>query len=184
MKRLLLHLLLLLAPLGLRGQENVILYRQGEPPLPIYVASSAPEPIHQLADELASYLTRLSGAPFKRVSERPDHGILLILEDSERQWLPAPPEPASPAERERYRLVSQKGSVILAGRSPLALTHAAFHLLRQFGYRQFFPGETWEIVPRHKELQISIDETTAPYYYVRDITCATSSWRSAAPPAN
>ena len=36
----------------------------------------------------------------------------------------------------------------LIGASDLAASHARWDLLHRLGYRQFFPGETWEVVPQ------------------------------------
>jgi hypothetical protein len=47
--------------------------------------------------------------------------------------------------------------------------HAAWDLLHRLGYRQFFPGETWEVIPEARELAIDLDLKESPSFHARRI---------------
>ena len=47
--------------------------------------------------------------------------------------------------------------------------HAVWDLLYRLGYRQFFPGETWEVIPNVSHLKIAVDDRQSPSFYARRI---------------
>jgi hypothetical protein len=60
-------------------------------------------------------------------------------------------------EREMYLQRSHERGVWLIGTTELAVEHAVWDLRFRLGYRQYFPGPTWEIVPRTRDLSITVD---------------------------
>ena len=71
--------------------------------------------------------------------------------------------------REDYVLKSHSKGVYLVGTTELAVEHATWDFLHRLGYRQFFPGEHWEIVPQTRELTIAVDASEHPDFYARMI---------------
>lgn len=54
--------------------------------------------------------------------------------------------------------------------------HAVWDLLCRLGHRQFFPGETWEVVPRLDTVSIEVDVVEKPDYLSRMIWANYGSW--------
>src|SRR5207249_5010348 len=115
-------------------------------------------------------LSKISGTSFKvEQSDGATEGILL----GSPQNFPDLPfkltfEPG-PFHREEYILRSADKELYLLGATDLAASHAAYDLLHRLGYRQFFPTETWEIIPSIPNLKISIDTAQAPAFHARRI---------------
>ena len=57
----------------------------------------------------------------------------------------------------------------LLGASDLAVTHAVWDLLYRLGYRQFFPGRVWEVIPVQQRLSIKVDASESPAFCSRRI---------------
>lgn len=145
---------------------SVDLAREGDALLPVYISSDASLARQALAKELAHYLSEISGGQFEVVNERPERGIFFA--SPEEAGLPPAGDPASPSARERYRLVTRDGSLYLAGMNDLAFQDAVFDLLHRLGYRQFFPGKVWEVIPREPTLSLALDEVCQPAFAFRN----------------
>ena len=57
----------------------------------------------------------------------------------------------------------------VVGASEQAVEHAVWDVLHRLGYRQYFPGPTWEVIPSNKELSLSVDQHEHPSYFARRI---------------
>jgi hypothetical protein len=133
--------------------QAVELSRDGRALLPI----RAEAPQRALAAELATHLERLSGATFE-IQDGPGAGIVLKREAA-----------ADAFSREVYRLKSTADGLTIAGASDLALSHGVWDLLYRLGYRQFFPGATWEVLPPKGDLKVDVDVRQAPSFHARRI---------------
>src|SRR5690606_7739416 len=114
-----------------------------------------------LAQTLADYLQKISGAAFAvdanaKVLSANTGGIAIgtvaDFPDLAPQF-----DVTDPTKTEDYLLRSHADGVLLVGASDLAVRHAVWDLLYRLGYRQFFPGETWEVIPSEKNLRISVN---------------------------
>ena len=76
---------------------------------------------------------------------------------------------ADPTKREDYFLRTHGRGAWLVGATELAVEHAVWDFLHTLGYRQFFPGKAWEIVPTRRDLTTSMDRFEHPSYYSRRI---------------
>ena len=135
---------------------SVQIAENGRARLPVVIASEESRPA---ATELRAMLQRVTGAEFTIETSTEPRGLFLALEES------AP----SMTEREDYTMRSEKERLVIRGRSPQALEHAVWDLLHRCGVRQFFPGKTWEIVPRVPSLAVEVDAKESPDYHSRRI---------------
>jgi len=160
------HLLLAFALLTV---DPVDLARDGKAALAIVVGVHASPAVRASADELAKYLGRISGGTFKIAADDTDLGII-VGQPSDFSRAPLKVEfGTGPFEREDYILRSRPRALYLLGASDLAVSHAVWDLLDRLGYRQFFPGETWEIIPSSPSLKIAVDERCSPSFRARRI---------------
>ena len=129
------------------------------------------------AATLAGYLSRITGARFKTATGDGRRGIAVGLPgdfpalQSAGRWAKV-----KPTEREDYALRTHAGGVHLLGATELAVEHAVWDFLYRLGYRQFFPGERWEIVPRIPELAVALDAEESPDYHARRIWYGFGLW--------
>ena len=172
----LLLLLHLAAFSALAAAEPVRLASNGRALLPIVTGEKAADSTKTAAAELAGYLTKISGAKFAVETGDGSRGIVLgaVADFGKLPFLLT--FGAGPFEREDYVLRSTKDGVWLVGASDLGVAHASWDLLHRLGYRQFFPGETWEVVPESRELAIAVDAQESPSFYARRIWYNWGMW--------
>ena len=170
---------LLLAAVGtLSGAqaEEIQLCRAKLALLPIVTGPNASDATRESAGQLASYLQKISGVSFEHQAGDGSVGICVGL-PGDFEKLPFPVRfKKGPFDRERYLLRSGKENLWLLGATDLAVQHAVWDLLHRFGYRQFFPGETWEVIPKHDSLAIDVDRMDAPDYCARRIWYNWGMW--------
>lgn len=164
------------APRPAAGQAAVRLATGGAASLDVVTASNAPAAVAQAADELALCLGRIAGASFARRTGDGATGLAV----GTRADFPAVAFPDAAAgdraARERYVLRSHAAGVYLVGATEAAVRHAVWDFLYRLGYRQFFPGPRWEIVPRTPDLEAALDVAEEPDYAGRSIWFGYGSW--------
>jgi hypothetical protein len=138
------------------AQDEVKLAAAGKALLPVVAAD---ESLHSAAMDLATMLSRMSGAEFEVIKEKSECGILLALHS----------EPPLLTQREDYTIRTNKDQLLITGRTPLAVGHAVWDVCYRLGFRQYLPGKKWEIVPRHPELNLKCDVSESPDYHTRSI---------------
>lgn len=149
----------------------VALSHGGKALLPVVIGVRASEPTKVVAAELAQYLGRMTGGEFKVETRAEGGGGGIVLGrpgDFDKLPFEATFGPG-PFEREDYLLRSVGGGLYLLGASDLAVSHAAWDVLFRLGHRQFFPGETWEVVPAAADLSLGVDERVSPSFHARRI---------------
>jgi Domain of unknown function (DUF4838) len=128
--------------------------------LPVVVPEKAGEGQTKTARTLSTTLERIFSIPFPVVEAAEGPSIRLVLEGGS-----AP----SAFTREDYTIRTEPGGVVLTGVTELALRHAAWDLLHRIGYRQYFPGAAWEVVPKLETLTLDLDVRESPDYANRHI---------------
>lgn len=153
----------------LKAAPESALVKNGEALVPIITGEKPGKVTEAAARDLATYLNKISGAEFKIETGNGSKGIVL---GTPAQFSSLPFEvkfDSTPFSREEYVIKSGKNALWLIGASELAVQHAVWDLLHSFGYRQFFPGENWEVVPKKKDLAVAIDVRKKPDFYARRI---------------
>lgn len=145
------------------------LARDQRPLLPVVIAVQASAATRATAAELAQYLNRISGAEFRVETGDGSQGIV-VGQPPDFDKLPFAVQFGSGLfQREDYLLRSHAQGLYLLGASDLAVSHAVWDLLFRLGYRQFFPGPTWEVIPSVPHLKIAIEDRQSPSFYARRI---------------
>ena len=150
-------------------QPTVVLPRNGEAAVPVVVGPAASPLVKDTAAELARYLGRISGGTFA-VETGTGKGGLVIGRPGDFADLPfAITFGDGPLDREDYVVRSDPAGLYVLGATDLAVSHAAWDVLHRLGYRQFFPGPTWEVVPSTPILSIAGDDRQRPSFHARRI---------------
>ena len=151
----------------------VKLAENGQALLPVVVAADATSQVLAAAQTLSKYLQRISGSEFKvETSAVPfTAGTKGIAVGVASQFGPVANalKTDAPTQREDYLLRSHSKGIFLVGSTETALQHAVWDFLYRLGYRQFFPGKKWEIVPSEKNLALAVDTLQHPDYYNRNV---------------
>ncbi len=159
-----------LTPHRVSAATEVVLAEDGKAHFPIIVSPKASEVARQNAETLASYLQKITGASFALEEGDGSHGIVLGVQ-GDFTALPKEFDVASdnPRRVEEYLLYSHAKGLLLVGATDLAAQNALWDFLGRSGYRQYFPGPTWEIVPSIPRLVSAFDEVQKPNYLMRTI---------------
>lgn len=167
---------LLAAPWGWAGDE-VAVARDGRALLPVVVAAPASVRVKAAAADLAAVLGRITGARFEVVTGDGRTGLAVgCADDFPLLRLAADLDAPEPAHREQYLLRSHGAGVYIVGATELAVEHAVWDLLHRLGYRQFFPGAHWEVVPNLPDLNIAVAAKELPAYLNRRIWYGWGDW--------
>ncbi len=162
-------LLTLLTARHAAATDEVLLAADQQARLPIVVGRQASERTQAAAQTLADYLGRISGAAFTVTKGDGSAGLVVGVPGDFTKLPFKTAFPGGPRGREDYLLRSAAGGVWLLGASDLAVRHAVWDLLYRLGYRQFFPGRVWEVIPVQQRLSIKLDAGESPAFCSRRI---------------
>lgn len=135
--------------------------------LPIVPEGPASEARQAVSQALAEKLSAIFSTQFSVVPQADGPAIRLRLAEG-------PPPGAT--HREDYSIRTSDQGILLTGTTDTALRHAAWDLLHRLGYRQFFPGQTWEVIPRLESLSLTIEADESPDYASRRIWYGYGLW--------
>lgn len=165
------------------GAVRVTLAERGVARLPIVVADQATQETKDSAAKLAEYLGKISGAKFEVRTGDGSQGIAVGREaDFPKLRLGVEFRPDETTRREEYLLRCHPDGVWLIGATDLAVRHAVWDCLHRIGYRQFFPGPNWEIIPNFRDdaaLAIAVDAFERPSFHSRRIWYGFGTWEEA-----
>ena len=146
------------------------LCRDGQALVPIVIHRSADSHVRESARILALRLSQISGARFE-ISEPLQNGITLRAREG-----------AKLGEQEDYQIRTTGKEMVITGNSPTAVRHAVWDVLHRIGYRQFFPGPAWEVIPKQSTIELDINVEESPDYLNRRIWYGYGPWDYAEEP--
>lgn len=150
---------------------------KGQALQPVVVAEGASPRVQAAARNLAGYLAKITGATFEVKTGDGTSGLAVgVPADFRKIDAGTAFDPKDPTRREEYLLRSHPNGLYLLGATDLAVEDAVWDLLRRAGYRQYFPGETWEFIPSTPELGLSLDESVKPDFWYRRIWYGFGIW--------
>ena len=137
---------------------------------PVVISQSASNRVRAVAALLAEYLDKISGAEFKVVTGDGKIGIAVgTLSDFPDLPIKNIFVHRDAEHRESYILRSHQEGIYIIGLTEIAVEHACWDFLYRLGYRQFFPGSKWEIIPNLSNITVSLDLEETPDYFERMI---------------
>ncbi len=153
-----------------------VLTNDGKPLLSIHISSKASEETRASAQKLAAYLEKISTASFSLQNGDGKNSIAVGTVEDFPQFRNEF-DLSDALNREDYLLRSSATGVAIIGASQRGVKHAVWDFLYRLGYRQFFAGPHWEIVPSEKNLKIAVDVKEHPDFFSRSIWSTAPIWR-------
>lgn len=146
------------------------LAQRGQAKMSIILSDNASQATQTAAAELAQYLGRITGSPFTITTGDGSKGLVV---GTPQEWpdlaLAQSLVPHDRTHLEDYLLQSHDQGVYLLGAGDNGVSNAVWDFLHRLGYRQYFPGPTWEVIPHTGDLVIDIDDRLSPDYLYRRI---------------
>lgn len=161
--------------------DPVQLASQGRATYAVIVSASASPQSRTVAAELADYLGKISHTHF---DVRVGDGTAGIAVGTRADFPMLKEQSAylvSSTTAEAYLLRSHADGLYVLGVGDQGVEHAVWDLLSRLGYRQYFPGPIWEIIPDRPELSVEIDVQLRPDYDTRLIWHGFGTWGFAKP---
>lgn len=167
----------LLATVAAGAAPGCRLATAGRAMQPVIVAATAGPSVRESARELADCLGRITGGAFPIRTGDGARGIAVGLPGDFPALRNSPSLSLSTrfsdahdlAAQQSYLLHGHTNGIQVIGASELAVEFAIWDLLFRLGYRQFFPGKTWEVVPHSPSLYLDVDVYEKPDYIDRRI---------------
>lgn len=143
----------------------------------VVVAPGADAATQAVARELAENLSRITGSTFELREGDGSTGLAVgTAADFPHLDFTAELFANDDTAGQAYLLRSHSQGVYLIAAGQEGVSHAVWDFLHRVGYRQFFPGRHWEIIPHQPELSIEVDERVSPAYLGRRIWYGFGNW--------
>ena len=166
------------ASTSLGASTPTTLSRGGTPAVAIMHASGADEAVVETATEMGSILNRMSGGTFEVLAGGEPRGIIL---GTVAEFPNAPGadrlDTTDLLRQEEYIIRSDGERIWIVGASAAGACHAAWDFLHRLGFRQYFPGQDWEIIPLKPDLVADFDVHAKPDFHVRRFAWHYGNWR-------
>lgn len=180
MKNLFKHLLVIsvlaFVVSGAVAAPELSLTKEGKALLTIHTGNKANEETRVAAQKLATYLEKISTASFSVESGDANNSIAVGTVEDFPQFRNEF-DLSDALNREDYLLRTSATGIAIIGASERGVKHAVWDFLYRLGYRQFFAGPHWEIVPGEKNLKITVDVKEHPDFFSRSIWSTAPIWR-------
>ncbi len=170
MKKIIIHFCFsILFSMAVFAQE-ITLVKDGRPLFSVVLPETASEKTRKNVQEFVLYLNKITGANFQVVSGYTDKGIFLgTTKDFPSLSYINMFDIKDPFRKDEYIIKSHKNGLYIIGATDIGFQHAIWDFLYRIGYRQFFPGEKWEIIPEIKNLKVNLDLYGRPSFYGRNV---------------
>jgi hypothetical protein len=151
--------------------SGLILAAEGEARMPVCISKEASPKTRALAEELANFLCRISGAEFVVEIGDGSHGIVLgTLAQFPDAALEKPLAVRNGFDgKEAFAIRTESHRLRLIGATEQGASHAVFALLEALGCRWFFQSPEWELVPSTPTLRVDLNRDDRPAILARRI---------------
>lgn len=146
--------------------------------MPIVISATASKQTREIAELLSQYLGKISGATFPVKTGNGNSGIVLgTLAEFAIPGLGKPLEVRNGYDgSEAYAIRTEEKRLLLIAATEKGVSHAAFRLLEELGYRRFFPAPEWEVIPSLPMLKINLSINDRPVILARRIWAGMGSY--------
>jgi len=141
--------------------SDLVIVANGQPKATIVIAAEANDKVKLAADELQTYVEKMSGArlPIVTDAENPQGALILVGTSklSDATGVAIPSGLTNARREEGFAIACKDGRLVLAGNDegPYHGTeYAVYDFLNRLGVRWFMPGEYGEIVPEKATIKL------------------------------
>lgn len=160
-----------------QSEKSLLLAEDGKALQKIVISASASGDVKATAAYLAEKLEKITGAKFEIAFGDGSSGIVLgTIAEFPVEELRKPLETRPVLNDldirdglESYGIRTEEKRLLLLGGGELGVSHAAARFLELLGYRRFYPGLAWEILPSIPKLSFDRDEKDRPSILSRNI---------------
>ncbi len=158
---------------------SLLMAAKGQALAPVLISTKASEQTKAVANELASYLKQISGAPIEVETEKPGEessGLVLGTVDEFGLFKEALAIRGPYNGKEAFIIHWSDDRLYLIGATDLAVSHAAAAFLEDLGCRWFFPAKEWEVIPKKDSLLFVGPSSDSPVHEERPKILARRIW--------
>lgn len=149
---------------------NALVASEGQAKFKVVVSPTATDTVKKHVADLAAMLEKISGAKFEIVAGDGQDGIAVgTAADFPQAPVNGRLDSQDVMRGDEYIIKTHAKGIWLVGATDVAAGHAVWDFIYRMGYRQYFPGKTWEIIPTRKKIEVSLDVFSSPSYITRDI---------------
>jgi len=134
-----------------RAADDCVLVKDGQPQAAIVLPSDASDIEKLAAQELQTYVEKMSGARLPIGGE----AVTKVFIGWEKGW-PVVPPPGPPIGPQGFLLQVTPRYVWIRGAKRDDLLNGVYALLRDLGCRWFMPGEIGEVVPKSRDIVVPL----------------------------
>jgi hypothetical protein len=144
----------------------------------VSIVPRASAEVRAAAQALAGRLAQISGRAFdvrEVASGEANRGIMLGTVADFPQ-LAQRFTPGAWEEEEAYLIRSERSRLLLVAGTDSGIMDAVWDFLHQLGYRRYFPGAAWQIIPHLPRLEVSTDRFCRPAFHRRHLAYGYGNW--------
>lgn len=157
--------------------QNLTLAKDGKPLFSVIISESASEKTKKNTEEFVAYLNRITSANFELKTGNGQTGIVIgTVNDFPSFSYSKTLDAKDPFRRDEYIIKTSKNGLHIIGATDIGVQNGIWDFFYRIGYRQFFPGKTWEIIPEIKTLTVNLDIHSRPSFFGRNIGKGHGFW--------
>jgi hypothetical protein len=144
----------------------------------VSIAPRASAEVRAAGHSLAERLAQITGRGFDVREVAPGeakHGIVLGTAPDFPQ-LAQRFTPGAWQDEEAYIIRSERSRLLLVAATDDGIADAVWDFLHQLGYRRYFPGKAWQIIPHTPKLEIRTDRFCRPAFHRRHFSYTSGDW--------
>ena len=146
------------------GEEKFSIVSNGKINCEIQIPENTDKTIRNSALTLGHFIKKISGVSPKLVQGFDDSKNAIQLGMKRDFKGLSIPDSLESLSDEAFYVKTFKNKTIICGKSPVAVRHGVYTLLRKLGCRWYFPGSDWEILPRSANIDIALNVIDSPSY--------------------
>ena len=158
-----------LTAINLHAADTFVIAHNGKTDCTIVVSKNASNRTCAAAKDLADYLQKITGATFRIENTKSNHSIVVGTENDFSNFPFKLKFQNKLFTKDSYQLYTDAKALYIIGQTDYGVQNGVWDTLYRIGYRQYFPGKHWEVIPHRKNVVLKLDDYEKPDYIVRNL---------------
>lgn len=145
----------------------------------VSIVPSASAEVRAAAQALAGRLAQITGRAFDVREVAPSEAkrgfVLGTVPDFPQ--LAQRLTPGAWQDEEAYLIRSERSRLLLVAATNAGIMDAVWDFLHQLGYRRYFPGAAWQIIPHTPRIEVRTDRFCRPAFHRRHLGYSGGDWK-------